>query len=284
MKIENIFFIAEIGINHNGDLEITKKLIDASCEAGFNAVKFQKRDINLVYSQDLLDSSRESPWGSTQRQQKEGLEFGINEYNEIDEYCKKKNIKWFASAWDLNSLSFLDKYNFEYNKIASAMIVDDTFLNEVAKKKKYTFISTGMSTSDNISNAVDIFKKHNCEFELMHCNSTYPMKTENANLLTIPELRNIYKCKVGYSGHESGLAVSFRAATLGITSLERHITLDRSMYGSDQSASLEPRGMIELVSVIKKMSTSDGENKFGYIFEDEKPIAKKLRAHLPLKK
>ena len=284
MKIENIFFIAEIGINHNGDLEITKKLIDASCEAGFNAVKFQKRDINLVYSQDLLDSNRESPWGSTQRQQKEGLEFGINEYNEIDEYCKKKNIKWFASAWDLNSLSFLDKYNFEYNKIASAMIVDDTFLNEVAKKKKYTFISTGMSTSDNISNAVDIFKKHNCEFELMHCNSTYPMKTENANLLTIPELRNIYKCKVGYSGHESGLAVSFRAATLGITSLERHITLDRSMYGSDQSASLEPRGMIELVSVIKKMSTSDGENKFGYIFEDEKPIAKKLRAHLPLKK
>ncbi len=284
MKIEKIFFIAEIGINHNGDLEITKKLIDASCDAGFNAVKFQKRDINLVYSQDLLDSSRESPWGSTQRQQKEGLEFGINEYNEIDKYCKKKNIKWFASAWDLNSLSFLDKYNFEFNKIASAMIVDDTFLNEVAKRKKYTFISTGMSTSDDISNAVDIFKKHNCEFELMHCNSTYPMKTENANLLTIPELRNIYKCKVGYSGHESGLAVSFRAATLGITSLERHITLDRSMYGSDQSASLEPRGMIELVSVIKKMSTSDGENKFGYIFEDEKPIAKKLRAHLPLKK
>ena len=284
MKIENIFFIAEIGINHNGDLEITKKLIDASCDAGFDAVKFQKRDINLVYSQDLLDSSRESPWGSTQRQQKEGLEFGTNEYNEIDEYCKKKNIKWFASAWDLNSLSFLDKYNLEFNKIASAMIVDDTFLNEVAKRKKYTFISTGMSTSDDISKAVDIFKKHDCEFELMHCNSTYPMKTENANLLTIPELRNIYKCKVGYSGHESGLAVSFRAATLGITSLERHITLDRSMYGSDQSASLEPRGMIELVSVIKKMSTSDGENKFGYIFEDEKPIAKKLRAHLPLKK
>ena len=284
MKIENIFFIAEIGINHNGDLEITKKLIDASCHAGFDAVKFQKRDINLVYSQDLLDSSRESPWGSTQRQQKEGLEFGTNEYNEIDEYCKKKNIKWFASAWDLNSLSFLDKYNLEFNKIASAMIVDDTFLHEVAKRKKYTFISTGMSTSDDISKAVDIFKKHDCEFELMHCNSTYPMKTENANLLTIPELKNIYKCKVGYSGHESGLAVSFRAATLGITSLERHITLDRSMYGSDQSASLEPRGMIELVSVIKKMSTSDGENKFGYIFEDEKPIAKKLRAHLPLKK
>ncbi len=284
MKIENIFFIAEIGINHNGDLDITKKLIDASCDAGFNAVKFQKRDIDLVYSKDLLDSSRESPWGSTQRQQKEGLEFGVDEYNEINKYCEKKNIKWFASAWDLNSLSFLDKYNLEFNKIASAMIVDETFLNEVAKQKKYTFISTGMSTSDDISNAVEIFKKHNCEFELMHCNSTYPMKTENANLLTIPELRNIYKCKVGYSGHESGLAVSFRAATLGITSLERHITLDRSMYGSDQSASLEPRGMIELVSVIKKMSTSDGENKFGYIFEDEKPIAKKLRAHLPLKK
>ena len=284
MKIEKIFFIAEIGINHNGDLDIAKKLIDEACLAGFNAVKFQKRDIDIVYSKEILDSERDSPWGKTQRDQKEGLEFGTSEYDEINKYCKKKNIIWFASAWDLNSLIFLDNYDLKYHKIASAMIVDENFLNEVAKRKKYTFISTGMSTADDITKAVNIFKQHDCEFELMHCNSTYPMKTENANLLTILELMKIYKCKVGYSGHESGLSVSFRAATLGITSLERHITLDRSMYGSDQSASLEVRGMKELISVINKMSISDGENKFGHIFEEEKIIAQKLRAHLPLKK
>tara|TARA_B100000989_G_C19533096_1_gene471519 strand:- start:8960 stop:9814 length:855 start_codon:yes stop_codon:yes gene_type:complete len=284
MKIEKIFFIAEIGINHNGDIEIAKKLIDAACNSGFDAVKLQKRDIDIVYSKELLDSARTSPWGETQRDQKKGLEFGSKEYDEIDKYCKEKGILWFASAWDLNSLKFLDHYNLDYHKIASAMVIDKLFLEEVAKRKKYTFISTGMSSLDNIEDAVNIFRKNNCEFELMHCNSTYPMKTENANLLTIPELKKKFNCKVGYSGHESGLSVSFRAATLGITSLERHITLDRSMYGSDQSASLELRGMNELISVIKKMSLSDGENKLGYIFEDEKPIAKKLRAHLPLKK
>ena len=284
MKIENIFYIAEIGINHNGDLKIAKKLIDEACNAGFNAVKFQKRDIELVYSKEILDSKRESPWGTTQREQKKGLEFSEKEYNEIDKYCKEKNIIWFASAWDLNSLKFLDNYKLEFHKIASAMIVDETFLTEVAKRKKYTFISTGMSTINDISRATEIFKENNCEFELMHCNSTYPMKTENANLMTILELKKKFNCKVGYSGHESGLSVSYRAATLGITSLERHITLDRAMYGSDQSASLEPRGMRELISVIKKMSISDGKNKIGYIFDDEKPIAEKLRAHLPLKK
>ena len=284
MKIEKIFFIAEIGINHNGDIEIAKKLIDAACNSGFDAVKFQKRDIDIVYSKELLNSARTSPWGETQRDQKKGLEFGSKEYDEIDKYCKEKGIMWFASAWDLNSLKFLDHYNLDYHKIASAMVIDKLFLEEVAKRKKYTFISTGMSSLNNIEDAVNIFRKNNCEFELMHCNSTYPMKTENANLLTIPELKKKFNCKVGYSGHESGLSVSFRAATLGITSLERHITLDRSMYGSDQSASLELRGMNELISVIKKMSLSDGENKLGYIFEAEKPIANKLRAHLPLKK
>ena len=284
MKIENIFFIAEIGINHNGDINIAKKLIDEAALSGFNAVKFQKRDIGIVYSKEILDSKRESPWGTTQREQKEGLEFEKKEFDEIDKHCKKKNIKGFASAWDLNSLKFLDAYNIDFHKIASAMIIDETFLNEVAKRGKYTFISTGMSTIDDISKATDIFRKHNCEFELMHCNSTYPMKTENAHLVTIHELRKKFNCKVGYSGHEPGLSVSYRAATFGITSLERHITLDRSMYGSDQASSLEPRGMKELISVIKKMSISDGENKIGHIFEEEKSIAKKLRAHLPLKR
>jgi N-acetylneuraminate synthase len=283
MKIENIFFIAEIGINHNGDINIAKKLINEASLAGFNAVKFQKRDIDIVYSKEILESKRESPWGTTQREQKKGLEFGKKEYDEIDKYCREKKIKWFASAWDLNSLEFLDDYKIDYQKIASAMIIDETFLNEVAKRGKYTFISTGMSTIDDITKATEIFRKHNCDFELMHCNSTYPMKTENAHLLTIPELKKEFNCKVGYSGHEPGLSVSYRAATLGITSLERHITLDRSMYGSDQASSLEPRGMKELISVINKMSISDGENKIGHIFDDEKSIAKKLRAHLPLK-
>ena len=195
----------------------------------------------------MLDSPRESPWGKTQRQQKEGLEFGEEEYDEIDKYCKSLNIDWFASAWDLNSVKFLKKYKLNYNKIASAMIVDKNFLKEVAKEKKHTFISTGMSTMEDIEVAVKIFKEEGCSFELMHCVSTYPMDTKDANLKVIDTLRKRFNCNVGYSGHESGLAVSFAAATMGITCLERHITLDRSMYGSDQASSLEPNGFTSLI-------------------------------------
>ncbi len=277
---KKIFFIAEIGINHNGDINIAKKLIDNALEAGFDAVKFQKRDIDIVYSKELLDSSRESPWGTTQRDQKQGLEFSKKEYDEIDNYCKSKSILWFASAWDVNSLEFLDQYDLKYHKVASAMIVDKKFLIEIAKRKKYTFISTGMSTLENISDAVEIFKSQNCPFELMHCFSTYPMKTEDANLLTINQLKKLFKCNVGYSGHESGLSVSYAASMLGISSLERHITLDRSMYGSDQAASIEFRGMKELISVINKMQISLGKEKAGEILEAEKEVAKKLRAHI----
>ena len=175
------FLIAEIGINHNGSLDITKKLIDNALKAEFNAVKFQKRDINKVYSQELLDSPRESPWGNTQRDQKKGLEFGENEYDEINKYCNEKKIIWFASAWDNISIEFLDKYNLKYNKIASAMIIDTEFLKKVASKKKHTFISTGMSSTENIDNAVKIFRDANCSFELMHCVSTYPMSPHDAN-------------------------------------------------------------------------------------------------------
>ena len=278
-----IYFIAEIGINHNGDMEIAKRLIDGAKKAGFDAVKFQKRDINIVYSKDQLNGSRESPWGSTFREQKEGIEFNQKQYEDIDNYCKKIEIDWFASAWDINSLIFLDQFNLKYHKIASAMIVDETFLYQVAKRKKYTFISTGMADGKSIEKAVEIFKKNNCPFELMHCISTYPMKPEDANLETINELKNKFKCKVGYSGHESGLAVSYAAAGYGISSLERHITLDRSMYGSDQAASLEPRGQIELVSVIKKMLLAKGKNMYGNITKEEQKISKKLRSHLPLK-
>ncbi len=274
------YLIAEIGINHNGDVNIAKQLIKNAKDCGFNAVKFQKRTVEIVYDKITLDIPRESPWGTTTREQKLGLEFEKLEYDEIDKYCKKLKIDWFASAWDINSLDFLEKYNFKYNKIASAMIVDCNFLIEVAKKNKHTFISTGMSTKENIDAAVMIFKKHNCSFELMHCVSTYPMKTEDANLLTIQQLKKEYNCNVGYSGHENGVVISLAAAMLGITSLERHITLDRTMYGSDQAASLELSGMKNLVESIDKAFVSFGEPSLGKIINDEKPIAKKLRAHI----
>ncbi len=278
--INKPYLIAEIGINHNGDIKIAKKLIDAAVESKFDAVKFQKRDIDLVYSKEMLDSYRESPWGNTQREQKNGLEFGDKEYSEINNYCQSKKIDWFASAWDLNSLKFLDKYNCKFNKVASAMIIDETFLNEVAKRKKHTFISTGMSTENDIDKAVNIFLKEKCSFELMHCVSTYPMRVEDANLLTINSLKKKYDCNVGYSGHENGVAVSLAAFSLNISSLERHITLDRTMYGSDQAASLELKGMKDLTNSIEKMLLAYGTEKLGNIIPDEIEIAKKLRAHI----
>ncbi len=279
--MKKIFFIAEIGINHNGSLNIAKKLIDSAKLAGFDCVKFQKRTIDLVYTKEQLDSFRESPWGTTQREQKEGLEFSLDEYKEIDRYAKQKNIKWFASAWDIESLKFLDFFKTDFNKIASAMIVDVDFLKEVAKRKKYTFISTGMCKENDIKIAVEIFRSSNCPFELMHCVSTYPMKIENANLRRIISLREKFNCNVGYSGHENALSVSFAAAMMGITSLERHITLDRTMYGSDQAASLEFRGMQELISVINRMLVaSSGAGEINKILPEEIEIAKKLRMHI----
>ena len=274
------FLIAEIGINHNGDIEIAKKLISNAKKANFNAVKFQKRTVELVYSEEILNIPRDSPWGTTQRDQKNGLEFGEKEYDEINDYCKSKKIEWFCSAWDINSLNFLKKYNLKYNKIASAMIVDIRLLKEVAKEKKHTFISTGMSTREDIDNAVEIFRSFNCSFELMHCVSTYPMAPEEANLETINSLKKTYKCDVGYSGHENGIAISLAATMMNISSLERHITLDRAMYGSDQSASLEMQGMEKLTSSIDKMYLAIGTDKLGYISENEKIIAKKLRSHI----
>jgi len=275
----SIFIIAEIGINHNGDIKICKELIDIAKDAGCDAVKFQKRDIDIVYTKEFLNSPRDSLWGTTQRDQKLGLEFSENDYDEIDTYCSKKNINWFASAWDLNSQDFLRKYNTKYNKIASAMIVYDDLLNKVASEGKHTFISTGMSTYEDIENAIQIFKKHQCSFELMHTVSTYPMKDEDANLKMIKTLREKYGCNVGYSGHEVGLAVSYAAAAMGITSLERHITLDRAMYGSDQSASIEPNGLRMLVGSVRKIEKAIG-NGVKKIIADEVPIAEKLRAHI----
>jgi len=275
----SIFIVAEIGINHNGDISICKELIDVAVTAGCNAVKFQKRDINLVYTQEFLDSSRESPWGVTQRSQKEGLEFNKEQYIDISEYCSSKGIEWFASAWDTNSQNFLRQFNCKFNKIASAMIVDDSLLRMVAEEGKHTFISTGMSTYKDIDKAVEIFNIAGCPFELMHTISTYPMRDEDANLNLINSLRNRYECNVGYSGHEVGLAISYAAAAMGISSLERHITLDRAMYGSDQSASVEPNGLNQLVGGVRviEKAMGDGEKR---LIGSEVPIAQKLRGHL----
>ena len=213
----SIFIIAEIGINHNGDMKICKQLIDLAVSAGCDAVKFQKRDINSVYSKEFLDTYRESPWGKTQREQKQGLEFNKEDYLEIDNYCKKMNIQWFASAWDLKSQLFLRQFNCKYNKIASAMLVNYELLKLVAEEKKHTFISTGLSTIEDIEKAVNIFKNNNCPFELMHCVSEYPLPTEKANLKMIDKLRQKFQCSVGYSGHEVGLPIAVAAAAMNIT-------------------------------------------------------------------
>ena len=274
-----MFLVAEIGINHNGDLTLAKELVDVAVDAGCDAVKFQKRTIEKVYTKEVLDSPRESPWGTTQREQKEGLEFGKEEYQEIERYCHGKGIEWYASAWDLESQEFMRQFDCKYNKIASAMVVDENFLKAIASEGKHTFISTGMSELADIDRAVKIFRDAKCPFELMHTVSTYPMKDEDANLNCILTLRERYGCDVGYSGHEVGLAVSYGAAALNITSLERHITLDRSMYGSDQAASVEPSGLRQLVGVVRKIEMAMGDGKKRFL-EQEVPIAKKLRGHL----
>ena len=277
----SIFIVAEIGINHNGDMTLCKDLIDTANETGCDAVKFQKRDINSVYTKEFLDSPRESPWGSTQRDQKSGLEFGKEDYKEIDNYCKKIGIEWFASAWDLKSQDFLSSCDCKYNKVASAMIVYSDLLQVIAKEGRHTFISTGMATYEDIQNAVDIFRSANCSFELMHTVSTYPMRDNHANLNLIGTLREKYNCKVGYSGHEVGLAISYAAAACGISSLERHITRDRSMYGSDQSASIEASGLRQLVGSVRKIEDAMGDG-IKRILSEEEPVAKNLRQHLVL--
>ena len=279
--MKNIYIISEIGINHNGDIDLAKKMIDLSKNAGANAVKFQKREIDIVYSKEQLDKFRQSPWGTTEREQKQGLEFEQKEYEIIDDYCKKKKIEWFASAWDKNSINFLDQFNSQKQKVPSALIVDLDYLEVLAKKKKFTFISTGMSEIKNIEDAVNIFSKNNCPFELMHCISAYPFDDGIANLKMIPFLREKFNCNVGYSGHEKGgMAISIAAVALGATSLERHFTLDRTMYGSDQAASITPEGFENLVKGVKKVELALEGSLDKKILDLEIPVANKLRAHI----
>ena len=272
-----VFIVAEIGINHNGDVELAKKMIDVAKNVGCDAVKFQKRTVEKVYSKEVLDSPRDSPWGKTTRDQKLGIEFGQREYDEIDRYCFLHDMEWYASAWDVDSQKFLRQYNLKHNKIASAMLTDYKLLETVAEEKKLTFISTGMSTMDEVRKAVEIFKKYDCPFELMHCNSAYPMDISEANLLCIPALKKEFNCNVGYSGHEvAGYLVCVSAVLLGATSIERHMSLDRTLYGSDQVASLEPLGWIRLVRDIRKIKQILGDGK-KRIWDSELPAKEKLR-------
>ena len=274
------FICAEIGINHNGSIAITKKLIDVAVRCGCDAVKFQKRNVGMVYTKEILDSPRESPFGKTTREQKLGLELSLKQYSMIDKYCKKQKIHWYVSSWDVQSQIEMRKFHTKYNKIASAMLIHKKLLETVAEEKKYTFISTGMSSIKQITDAVKIFRKYKCPFELMHSHSSYPMSEEEANLRVIPFLIKKFKCKVGYSGHETGsYNICLPAVVLGATSIERHITLDRTMYGSDQAASLEESGLKRLVRDVRML-----EKVLGYckkrVWKSELPAQKKLQHKL----
>ncbi len=274
------FICAEIGINHNGSIAITKKLIDVAVRCGCDAVKFQKRNVEMVYTKETLDSPRESPFGKTTREQKLGLELSLKQYSMIDKYCKKQKIHWYVSSWDVQSQIEMRKFHTKYNKIASAMLIHKKLLETVAEEKKYTFISTGMSSIKQISDAVKIFRKYKCPFELMHSHSSYPMPEEEANLRVIPFLIKKFKCKVGYSGHETGsYNICLPAVVLGATSIERHITLDRTMYGSDQAASLEESGLKRLVRDVRMLEKVLGDGK-KRVWKSELPAQKKLRHKL----
>ena len=256
------FVIAELGTNHMGNMEIAKKIIDVAVNAGCDAVKLQKKNVEKMYTKEFLDSPLDSPWGTTQREMRLHREFSDKEFKQIDTYCKKKKIPWFVSCWDVESQKQMRKFKTKYNKIASAMLVHDKLLEIVAQEKKYTFIATGMSTLNDIAKAVKIFRKHKCSFELMHCHSAYPMPPEEANLKLIPFLAKKFHCKVGYSGHESAATnISIPAILLGATSIERHVTIDRAAFGHDQAASLEPKGLFQLIRDVRIVDKIMGDGK-----------------------
>jgi len=269
-----VFIIAEIGINHNGDIKIAKKLIEIAAAAGCDAVKFQKRTTDLVYSKEELEKPRESPWGTTVRQQKERLEFSVEQYAEVSKFCKEQEILWFASCWDTKSIDDIDSLNPPCYKIASASLTDDELLKATRAKGKPILLSTGMSTMEEIGHAVEVLGKR--DLIIMHCTSSYPAKPEELNLRLIPQLREWYGIPIGYSGHEVGILPSVIAAQLGACVVERHITLDRAMYGSDQAASIEPPGLVRLVRDIRMLGImmGDGEKK---VYETEVSMLKKLR-------
>ncbi|MEC7641750.1 MAG: N-acetylneuraminate synthase family protein [Nitrospinota bacterium] len=268
------FFIAEIGINHNGSLDIAKQLIDVAKEAGCDAVKFQKRTVDVVYTPEELARPRENPFGTTNGDLKRGLEFGEKEYSEIDRYCKEKKIQWMASCWDEESVDFINQFAPPCYKIASASLTDDALLQHHRKYGKPIILSTGMSTMEQIEHAVEVLGTD--DLIILHSTSTYPSKTEELNLQMIKPLQSKFPVPIGYSGHEVGLAPTYAATVLGATVLERHITMDRAMWGSDQAASVEPQGLRRLMQDIRdwKIMQGDGIKK---VYDSEIPIIEKLR-------
>ena len=272
-----VFITAEIGTNHVGSIDIAKKIIDVAVETGCDAVKFQKKDVKNIYSKEFLDAYLESPWGTTQRSMRLNREFSLEQFKEINDYCRTKKIEWYVSCWDTKSQIEMRQFNTKYNKVASAMLTHEKLLHLIAEERKHTFISTGMSTIDDVEKAVNIFKKHDCPFKLMHTNSSYPSTLDEANLYVISELQKKFKCEVGYSGHEkSAYLVCVCAVMLGATSIERHITIDRTLYGHDQAASLEPSGLRRLVRDIRAVDKILGDGK-KRVWDSELETVKKLR-------
>ena len=272
-----VFITAEIGTNHVGSIDIAKKIIDVAVETGCDAVKFQKKDVKNIYSKEFLDAYLESPWGTTQRSMRLNREFSLEQFKEINDYCRTKKIEWYVSCWDTKSQIEMRQFNTKYNKVASAMLTHEKLLHLIAEERKHTFISTGMSTIDDVEKAVNIFKKYDCPFELMHTNSSYPSTLDEANLYVISELQKKFKCEVGYSGHEkSAYLVCVCAVMLGATSIERHVTIDRTLYGHDQAASLEPLGLRRLVRDIRTIDKILGNGK-KRIWDSELETMKKLR-------
>lgn len=268
-----MYLIAEIGINHNGSIEQALDMINVAKVAGWDAVKFQKRTVENVYTKEFLASPRKSKWGTTQGDQKRGLEFGEREYDIINVYCHNIGIDWSASAWDAESQEFLRKYDLPWNKIASAMLPCEDLLKMVASERKLTYISTAMSTMAMIDAAEEIFRSAGCPFILNHCVAQYPLRPENADLFMIDVLKSRYGVPVGWSGHEIGNELSRQAALMGVVAIERHVTISRELEGSDQSSSIEPQEMEELRKIV--------DEKFEKKIRDiEIPVAEKLRAHL----
>jgi len=268
------YIVAEVGINHNGDVELAKELIDAAIKAGCNAVKFQKRTVEVVYSTEELARPRENPFGPTNGDLKYGLELELEDYQEINRYCKEKNIVWFASCWDKQSVDFIDQFDVLCYKVASATLTDSNLLKYYRSKKKPIILATGMSTVDQIDRAVEILGRDN--LIILHATSTYPANYDELNLKVLNVFKNHYRVPIGYSGHETGIVSSVAAVALGACMVERHITLDRAMWGSDQAASLAPSGFEQLVRDIRLVESSmgDGVKK---VYEREIPILKKLR-------
>jgi N-acetylneuraminate synthase len=275
--MKKTYIISEIGINHNGDLDIAKRLIDISAAAGCDAVKFQKRNPEVCVPEHQKSVMRDTPWGEmTYLDYKYKVEFEKEEYDEIDRYCKEKGISWSASPWDLDSLDFLDQYDIPFIKIASASITDLDLLRKACKTGKKIIISTGMSSEEEIDVAVGILDSEASDYAVLHCNSSYPAPIEELNLSCVKTLKNKYNCEVGYSGHEFRLGTTVAAVYLGATIIERHGTLDRTMWGSDHMASVEPQGLFKLVSGIRELEKSYGDGSI-CVTETEKEVRKKLR-------